>query len=186
MSSALGPTCTRDPIEPVLLSKASARLLAPSGPFSSAVIRLSCSLTSTSSTLVMSSTSPVSCSRLSRTKVRTFPSADASASSACESSWRSPASVSETRASWSMNRLTVLSLRARVVVNASRLRTVANMSPDPLPNVSAALDMSRIIWLAVCPWPSIALADAASRVSSEPLRFAPLGPSAVDSSSRLA
>ena len=56
VSSALGPTAIRPPIDPVLLSNAIARLPAPSGPFSRARARDSFSAASTPATSPSAST----------------------------------------------------------------------------------------------------------------------------------
>ena len=85
-----------------------------------------------------------------------------------------------------MKARTSRSLLPSTCENFASCVTVANRSPLPWPNVSAASESRVSIWLPSRPSPFRFLAPAWSRWSRVPSLFTPLGPSASERSRRLA
>ena len=124
-------------------------------------------------------------SRLSRTKVETSPSATERLRRAAASSSFSPSRTVETSAIESLNRRTVWSFSASVLMKPCSARVESKNSVRLSLSVWLKSEKSRMVWLNCSPWPPKLSAVTWSRSESAPSRLAPLGPSATLSLSRL-
>jgi hypothetical protein len=145
----------------------------------------SCSLASAAATTPRFSTLADSSARLSRTNPVTSSRVSASWCSAVPSRSRSPASCPDTRARSPVKVRTVSSRSASSVVSACRLRTVPNSSSRLAASVCVSSDTSVMAAPAAAPLPSRLSAATATRSDSAPSLFAPSGPRASASSTRL-